>query len=321
MLEYLNIILQQVGLRLDAKYTAALDQQLEYVKAQTYDVKYPAMKARSFFPVSNEADPGAEDIAYWQWDEYGIAEIIANYADDLSLVDVLAEKFSSPVHSLGKGYQYSIQDLRRAAMSGNQLDTRRARAARRAVELGIEQIAAFGNAKGKLKGALNHPNVPVYTATNDGTATEWVTGRTTPKTPALIQKDIHDLVGNVRATTKEVHTPDTVLLSTTEFAHVNQTPVGSDNNQTTILRSFLANSPYVNNVDSWYKLDTADAAGTGPRMMAYMRDPEVLTLEIPQEFEQFPPQARNLAFVVPCHARVGGVIFYYPLAAAYMDGI
>ena len=55
-------------------------------------------------------------------------------------------------------------------------------------------------------------------------------------------------------------------------------------------------------------------------MVAYQRDPMVLQLEIPQEFEQFPPQARGLSFVVPCHARIGGVHMHYPLAVAYMDG-
>ena len=55
-------------------------------------------------------------------------------------------------------------------------------------------------------------------------------------------------------------------------------------------------------------MDFADAAGTGPRMLTYQRDPEILELIIPQDFEQFPPQARNLAFVVPCHARIGGVV-------------
>ena len=77
----------------------------------------------------------------------------------------------------------------------------------------------------------------------------------------------------------------------------------------------------ITDVDFWHKLDLADAAGTGPRMVTYQRDPEVLELVIPQEFEQFPPQARNLAFVVPCHARVGGVVVYYPLAIVYTDGL
>lgn len=328
-MDYLQLILHQLGVerhlppgvRLDAKFTAALDQQLEYVRAQTYDIKYPQLKARKLIPVDTSVDSGAESVAYYQWDDYGMAEIIANFADDLSMVDTLAEKFTSPVHSMGKGYQYSIQDLRRAAMAGNQLDTRRARACRRAVERKIDDVAATGEAKGKLKGMINHPNVTILTAANDGTATEWVTGRATPKSAALIKKDMHDAITHVWTTTKQVHTPNTIVLPTTEYGHISQAPVGTDNNQMTILESFLKNNPNVDMVDFWYKLDTADAAGTGPRMMVYERSPEVLELVIPQDFEQLPPQARNLAFVVPTHARIGGVVLYYPLAMVYMDGV
>lgn len=320
-MDYLQLILNQMGLRLDAKYTAALDLQLEAVKAQTYDIKYPELKARNLVPVDTSIDSGAETFAYYQWDEYGMAEIIANYADDLSMVDTKAEKFTNPIHSLGKGYQYSIQDLRRAAMAGNQLDQRRARAARRAIERGIDEVASVGSAKGHLKGLLNHPNVAILTATTDGTSTRWVGGRSDPKAPALILKDLYDAISYIWVTTKQVHQPNTVVLSTTEYGHVSQTAVGGDNNQMTILRSFLANNPMITNVDFWYKLDLADAAGTGPRALVYQRDPEVLELVIPQDFEQFPPQARNLSFVVPCHARIGGVVIYYPLALVYQDGI
>jgi hypothetical protein len=315
----LSQILFSMGIRLDDKYTAALEKQLEFVKSRTYDVKYPELKARQLLPIDNSVDPGAETMAYEQWDEYGMAEVIANYADDLGLVDVLAQRFVSPIVSIGKGYQYSVQDLRRAAMAGNNLDARRAGAARRAIERRLDEIAAFGDSKSKLLGFLNHPNVPSYTAATDGTSTRWVQGRGTPKAAQLIQKDMHVLVQNVRSLTKEVHTPNVLLLSTFEFGYLAQTPVDTTN-QTTILRAFLANSPFVQNIDSWYKLDQA-AAGSLPRMVAYQRDPEVIEFVIPQEFEQLPPQARNLAFVVPCHARVGGVKFYYPLSAAYMDGI
>lgn len=323
-MDYLDIILTQLGmgdvLRTDAAYTAALDQQLEFVKAQTYDIKYPEMKARSLIPTDNSVDPGAETYAYYQWDEYGMAEIIANYADDLSLVDALAEKFTGNIESVGKGYQYSVQDLRRSAMSGAQLDLRKGRACRRAVERKIDEIGAVGDAKHKLRGFINHPNVTVLTAANDGTSTRWVGGRTTPKSSALIKKDMHDAVTNIWTTTKQVHSANTIVMATTEYGHISQAPVGTDN-QTTILQSFLKNNPNISQVDFWYKLDTADEAGTGPRMITYQKDPEVLELVIPQEFEQFPPQARNLAFVIPAHARVGGVAVYYPLAITYTDGI
>lgn len=301
--------------RMDDKFTAVLNDELEFIKARTFDIQYPEMKARRFVPVSNEADPGAESITYRQWDEYGMAKIIANYADDLELVDALVEEFTSKVHGIGKAYQFSIQDLRRAALSGNRLDARRAMAARRAIERGIEQIAAFGaigtNPSGGLTGLLNHPNVPLVVP---------ITGTWSTATAAEIIADLNKLVSSIVTSTKETQLPDTLILDQTSFALIAQKPVAVDN-QTTVLRSFLANNPYIRNIDTWFLNELADTDGTGPRVVAYRRDPEVLSLEIPQEFEQLPPEARNLSFIVNCHARVGGVLIYYPLAVAYMDGI
>ena len=55
--------------------------------------------------------------------------------------------------------------------------------------------------------------------------------------------------------------------------------------------------------------------------MADRRDPMALTLEIPQDFEQFEEQMRNLEYVVPCHSRCGGVLIYYPLSVVMMAGV
>ena len=86
----------------------------------------------------------------------------------------------------------------------------------------------------------------------------------------------------------------------------------------TILRSFLANNPYIRNIDQWYRLDGAGAGGKN-RGIVYKRDPMVLEGVVPLDFEQLPPQARNLEFVVPCQARCGGVKIYQPSAMRYVD--
>lgn len=319
----LQALLDQLGLeeiRNDARYTAALEQQLEYVKAQTYDIKYPELRARRFIPLDTSVDPGADTVAYYQWDEIGIAKILANYADDLPMVSALVGKFSQSVEGIGQAYDWSVQDLRRSAMSGSRLEMHKARAARRGVELRIDQIAATGYEAGKMKGFVNHPNVSIATAATDGTSTRWVGGRTTPKAPADILADMLTSVSTIWTNTKQVFEADTLVLSTTEYAHVAQTDYAAARDAS-ILDVFMKRSMGVQNVDYWHKLDTADAAGTGPRMVTYKRDPEVLELVIPQDFEQFPPQAKNLAYVVPCHARCGGVVVRYPLAMLYTDGI
>lgn len=297
--------------RLDAGETAHLARQLEFVKARTYDVKYPALRARDFIPLSTEVDPAADYITYRQWDEVGTAKVIANYADDLPMVDAFAREFKSPVQTVGAAYQYSIQDLRRAAKAGSSLDVKRAQAARRAIETTLDEIAALGLDESGLRGFVNHPNVSLVLP-NTG---NWLGGATAMQ----IIGDLNKLVASVITSTRGIFKPNTIVMGTSLFVHLAQTFVeATGQNTTTILRAFLGQNPWIKNIDEWDKLDTAAEDG-GPRVVCYLRDAEVAELEIPLDFEQIAPQARGLAFVVNCMARIGGVKVYHPLALAYMD--
>ncbi len=315
----LKLVLATIGLprfdndeHLDAKFTANLEQQLQFIKTRTYDIVYPEMKARQLIPVNNDVDPGAKTIAYRQWDEIGMAQIIANYADDLPLIDALVEEFQQKIHGIGAAYEWSIQDLRAAAMSGSSLDQRRARAARRSIEQQIENIAALGNAKAGLTGFAKHPNVSLIAP---------VTGTWGTATGAQMVEDLMTLAAGIVTANKETFLPDTTVLDVSRYNLLATTRISTTGDTNgTALEAFLRSNPWVTNVGTWNKLALADVANTGPRIVCYKRDAEVLTLEIPQEFEQFPPQAKNLSFLVNVHARIGGVIVYYPLAMAYMDG-
>ena len=92
-MNYLELILNQLNLRLDAAATAALDLQLEHLRARTYDIKYPEMKARMLIPVDTSVDPGAETIAYHQWSEIGMAEINLHM-----LLKTMIDKGASDLH-------------------------------------------------------------------------------------------------------------------------------------------------------------------------------------------------------------------------------
>ena len=297
------------ALRLDSRETAILAQQLEHMQGRTYDIQYPELKARRFIPVSTETPSGAEFITYAQWDQYGAAKLIANFADDAPRVDVTAKKFSSPVKSLAAAYGYSLQDLRAAAMSGQPLDAKRAAAARRAIEQAIDDVAATGVSSAGLPGFLNNSNCAVLTAGHDWAAASAL--EILDDLATLVQKPIDD--------TKEIYVPDTIIMDTTSYGIVSQKFMANNNNMT-VLQAFLQVNPWIKTVDRWHKLNLADAAGTGPRIVAYKKDPEVCELHISQDFEQLPPEARNFEYLVNCHARIGGVLMHYPLACAYMDG-
>ena len=309
----LNLIPGEETIRQDSKYTAALAKQLEYVKTRTYDEVFPAFKARQLIPVSNEADSGAETIVYRSWTMTGMAQIIANYADDIPLVDALVEEFSQKVVGMALGWTYSIQDLRRSAMSGANLPTRKAMATRRGIEQRIEDMGALGDSSVGMTGIANNPNVTLVTP---------LTGTWSTASGPQMVKDLLHLESSIVIANKETFAPTTIVLDIASYNRLASTRMSTTGDSNwTALKAFLDTAAYVTEVVSWNKLAKADASLTGPRAICYAKTPEVLTLEIPQEFETFPPQPKNFSFKVPAHARCGGVVWYYPIGGGYMDGL
>lgn len=305
----------------DSNESVFLQRQLDYIKQQTYDIKYAELKARKLIPVSSEADPGAEKIFYRQYDQSGMAKIISNYADDLPDADVVGKEFFATVKTLGSSYKYNIQEMRAAAYGNVPLEQRRANAARRAIAQKENTLAFFGDANSGLVGLFTAPNVTSVSipATGSGSTTQWVN-----KTPDQILYDMNLVANTVVSTSLGVENPDTMLLPLSQFNYVAST-ARSQFSDKTILNYFLENNPYIKQVEWVNELASAGVSGSGSapyaRMYSYRRSAEVLTLEIPSDFEQLEIEIRNLVYKVPCIERFGGVLIYYPLAIAYGDGI
>lgn len=302
---------QSCNLRLDQTETAHFARQLEFVKAQTYDIEFGKLKCMGFVPVDTSMPEGTESVTYQQWNEVEAAKVINHASDDLPQVDVFAAEFTSPVKSLGSSYQWSIQDIRRAAMANSQFDLRKARAARMSIDRRIDEICANGiPAIAGFTGFLNNAAVPTPALTNAGA---WA-----GLTPAQILENLNDLAQSIVDATLEVEEPNTLLLPTAEFGIISSTPILGGDGTDTIMTVFLRNSPYITQVDQWSKLTAAGAGGV-PRIVTYDRSDRVLQLNLPIMFEQLPPQPRNLSFIVPVHARIGTVEMHYPSAVAYGD--
>lgn len=291
--------------------------QLEYIKAKSYDVVYPELKARSLFPVSREINPGAETVTYYQYDMSGFAKVIANFADDLPRVDARGKAFTSPIKSLGNSYGYNIQEIRAAKMVGGKpLEQRRADAAKRAMLQKESTLAFVGELSSGLPGLLTNANVGTYTVPADGTGASklWST-----KTPDQIIRDMNGMVNKVITDTKGTFTADTLLLPIAQYAQISST-ARSSTSDTTILEYFMKNNPFIKTVEWLNEIQGAGTAGADV-MIAYKKDPMVLSLEIPSDFEQLEPEKRGLEYMVACLERFAGVLIYYPLAVVKGEGI
>jgi len=298
--------------------------QLEYIKGQTYDVVRAPLRAFDLIPTDSTAGPGAESIVYEQYDMTGMAKVIADYADDLPRSDVKGKQFVARVRSVGNSYGYSLQEIRNAQFANRNLEQRKANAAVRAQREAWNRIAFYGDSDHGLQGWLTNPNIPSATVAQNsgGTSTLWA-----DKTADEVLLDMNDLVNGIVEDTNGAEQPDTLVLPINRYSYIHSTPRSGDSD-TTIADYFLRNNPYIDTIEWSNEILEANRTAnldsdpfSGEIMIAYRRDPDAMTLEMPQMFEQLSVQERGLEFVVPCHSRIAGVLIYYPLSQAVGEGI
>lgn len=296
---------------MDAAESAFFERQLEFIYTQTYDIKFADLKARQFIPVSSAANAGATSVTYRQFDEVGLAKVISGQSKDAPRVDIKGTEFSRPVRMVAASYGWNVQDVKAAAMAGTNLNPRRAAATRRAVERKMDEIACFGETEhGIANGALNEPNVTI-----DPSAGSWVA----PATPDTIIGEVGLMLEGIVNDSLGVESPDTLLMPDREWAHLATTP-RSATSDTTILEFIRRSFPGLTAIEPWHRLTTA-GAGSVRRAMMYRRSSDILTQEIPNDFEQLPVQEQGMEFIVHAMASTAGAAVYYPVAMRYLDGI
>jgi hypothetical protein len=300
----------------DGVPSAFIERQLEAVKAKSFDVKYANLQARQFIPVSHETPSGAETVKINSYDMFGTAKIIGAYANDLPRADVKVAELRQAIRSLGVSFGYNVQELRSAQMTGLPLEQRKANAARRANEQAVDSIAANGDSVNGLSGLLTLSNTLTYTIPNGASGhADWAR-----KTGQEMLADLVNATSKIVSTSKDVEHPTTWLLPINQYNLIANTNLNTGI-AATVLSHFLATNPYIKEVFPWYRLTNAGSGGSVARAVCYVRDPDHLWLEIPQEFEMFPAQQEGLEFEIPCHSRIGGVLCPYPASVLYMDSL
>ena len=287
-----------------------LERQLEFIRPQVFEVVYADIKDPTILPVTSEAGPGAQTFTFRIMDSTGEFKLIADAADDLPRADISQVEKSINIRSFGGSFGYTVQELRAAQMANIALEQRRAQAVRRAYEEKVEDVALFGESSVGLAGFFNNSTVDVITAN------KWFTdsGTTAQEMLELLN---YGVTGIINASQMKEQ-PDTILMAWNDYREIS-TRRNSDSSDVTVLEYFLRTNPYINNIEPINQLDKTKSGLTTNRMVVYKRDPGKVQLHIPQPLELFPPQQRGLEFIVPAHARVGGVALYYPKSAIYVQ--
>ena len=292
--------------------------ELYYIKSKSYDKIYPEFTALNNFPITHEVPEGAETMTYYSYEKTGMAAIISNYATDLPRADVKGSPTTAYVKSIGDSYGYSIQEMRASRMAGKSLDTRKAEAARYAIDRKTNEIAFAGDKEHKLMGMLSSDNnIPLYTLATVETKTSWK-----DKSAAEILADINGMFAYQSRITQDVERADTLALPPAVFIDISTRQI--PNTGYTVKRFLLENAPYLKNIITAPEL-SAENKATNPYgvdvAMLYTNSADKFSLEIPMAFYQYPLQNRNLEVIVPCEERVAGIVLYYPLSALLAVGV
>jgi len=320
-------VMASEGTRFDSAGDAAVffARELDFVKAQSYDVEYPELTALSLLPVTSEADPGAETVTYYTYDKTGLAKVIDNYSTDLPRADVNGKPTSAIIKSLGVSYGYSAQEMRASRMAGKSLDVRKAEAARYAVDSQTNIIAWRGDEESGLMGILSAgQSIPVYAieAGKESGESSWL-----KKTADEILDDVNNMSKLTARLTKNVERPDTLCVPADVYMHLSTKRIPETS--ATVLKFLLDNSPYIKDIVSAAELDD-DSVETNPyadyeegagAAFMFKNDKKKICLENPMPFYQYPIQAQGLEVVVPCESRTAGVIVYYPLSCLIAVGV
>lgn len=292
--------------------------QTSHIERAVNETRYPDIQYQMLVPVDTTAHPFAKTVTYFSSDMFGGANWINGNANGVPLVGVEQAKHDTAVHMAGVGYGYGFEDIEHARMLGISLDAMNAKAARRAYEEFVDEVALRGDASKGFTGLYNNASVSVRSATNG----DWGNAATTEDE---ILRDVNDALLAVNTDTKFTSVADTLLLPYEAMNTLATRRLGDTT--MTVLEFIRKNNTYTAmtgrplTIRAVRGLETAGASGVR-RMVAYRRSDDVVKLHIPMPHRFLPAFAPSpLRVEIPGVFRLGGTDVRRPKEMNYVDGI
>jgi len=296
---------------------AFLADQLQHIIPGVLRKPYAEIVYPRICPVSLEVNPGATSIKRTIWDRTGNYDLIADSADDLPRSGVKVGEIVNEIREFGGAFDYTQSELLSAKMAGVALTSERADAVRDAYERRNNITCLFGRAGTGLRGMLNHPAIDRVVVTGNS-SDAWFNDPNT--TPQQMLDLLNFGVTQMRANSKQVEQPDSVLMGESDH-RIASTTCRSSTDNTTVLELFLKMNPSIKSVEPINELDPANSGGnlSARRMLFYKKDPVKGKFHITLPLTFLPPQPKNLNFIVPSMSKLGGFIPEFPLAFLYIE--
>lgn len=296
----------------EAYFTA---RNLEFLRPGVEEAEFPALKASQLIPYDTTPDNGAESYTITFEKQVGRSRISRDMKGIIPRVDLETSTETYPLFSLLLSYGYSLQEARAAMKAGIPLEARKAMRCREQMERDLNEIAFLGEASVGMKGMLNLANTATFApAVGSKGTTLW-----TDKNATEILADMNGAPSAIVVATKEIETPNTMLLPTSRFELIYSQKVG-DGTSDAILTYYKRNNPHIKQIESLYQLES-NTGWTGCRMVVYEKNPNKLAMIVPVTFEQLIPDVTAVETVTICHIRTAGVVSWRKQGISYGDNI
>ena len=310
--------------RMDADDGLVFARQLEEIDPRRFEViKKPLDTWKRILPIKTFT-PGTDRITYRVRDFTGKAELSSSAnITETPIADATAQEASNNVYAWKLGYQYTAQELRKAAVAGIPLQTDKIQS----VEIGyrerIQEVMYTGFTTTGLEGAFNHTGVTNTQVAAGAVATDRTWTTSTTKTPSEIVADITGMTAEIfNATRGKFGSAGMVIaLPLTQFRYIGDTRMeaGTD---TTIMQFILQNNQS-NGIERFEPIFELAGIGTGSTdlAVAFPMDSEVLEAQIAESIIWHPMEIKGTGFIFGSEMEFGGVVIRYPVAMTQRYGV
>lgn len=278
--------------------------QLTATLNRAYEKEYADNSVVNIFPVTNEIPGHAKYFEYPEFDGVGIAQIIADYSDDLPLVDAFMTEKQGKVFRFGNAFLISTDEIKAGAATGQSLSTRKQALAFEAHDNLLDKLVWSGSAPHGIVSVFDQPNINNVVAS----------GSWTDATVAV--NDITAMIDAVESSTQGYHHVTDILLPASA-RRVMQRLV--DNTTLSYGELFTRNNPGLT-IRYMQFLDNYDGAG-GKAALAFEKNPLNASIEIPEATNVLPGQVKDLHIKYPVTSKATGLIVFRPLTFAVIKGI
>lgn len=283
-------------------------QELHKIKSQAYEKDYPAGSALRVFPVTNELSDTDKTFEYQTFDKVGLAQIIADYTDDLPTVDALMSSEFGKVFRLGNAFLISIDEIKAGQRTGKSLSARKANAAQLAHDMLVNKLVFKGSKPHKIKSVFDHPNITKIVSA------KWMDGEN--KKPETASDELTKAIETIETLTLGQHRANMILIPPSMRKVLT---VRMPETTESYLEYFQKQNGGIT-IEAIAELEDYDGQGNKAALV-YEKDPMNMSIEIPEAFNMLPAQPKDLHFKVPCTSKCTGLTIYRPLTLVLITGL